>query len=112
MRSKSKLFYPRTHLDSFGLHPQEDGAEHLVEGGLGRGLVDHVLAGQVDVVAGPHGGEQAGLVHLHVLGREDCKQRLKLVFFFLKHVFVQHILLVRPIRIRINKYFTRPDKRI
>lgn len=36
------------------LHAGEDDIEHLCESGLGRGLVDQVTAGQVDVVAGAH----------------------------------------------------------
>lgn len=39
---------------SLTLHPHEDHIEHLCEGGLGRGLVHKVLAGQVDVVACAH----------------------------------------------------------
>lgn len=38
---------------------------------LGRGLVDHVPAGEVDVVAGPHRVEKAGLVDLHMLRGQD-----------------------------------------
>ena len=44
---------------------------------LGRGLVDHVLAGEVDVVAGPHRVEKAGFVHLHMLGGQDGQESLQ-----------------------------------
>lgn len=40
---------------SLDLHPGEDDIEHLGEGGLGRGLIDQVPTGQVDVVACPDG---------------------------------------------------------
>ena len=49
----------------------------LVECGLGRGLVDHVLRGEVDVIASPHGVQEARLVHLHVLRGQDRQQGLK-----------------------------------
>lgn len=42
--------------------------QHLGERGLGRGLVDEVLAGQVDVVTCPHCLEDGPLVDLDMLG--------------------------------------------
>ena len=57
--------------------PNDDYYTPLVECGLGRGLVDHVLRGEVDVVASPHGVQEARLVHLHVLRGQDRQQGLK-----------------------------------
>lgn len=58
------------------LHAREDDVEHLGERSLGRRLVDEVLAGQVDVVAGAHGRQQHLAVHLDVLRRHHGQQRL------------------------------------
>lgn len=56
------------------LHPCKDDVEHLRERGLGRGLVDEVLAGQVDVVTGAHGLQDGALVDFNVL-RGDSRQQ-------------------------------------
>lgn len=58
------------------LHTCKDNIEHLCEGGLGRGLVDQVLAGQVDVVAGPDRLQHRALVNLYVLGGHRRQQGL------------------------------------
>lgn len=58
------------------LHAGEDDIEHLRERGLGRGLVDQVLAGQVDVVAGPDRLQHRALVNLYVLGGHRRQQGL------------------------------------
>ena len=50
-------------------HAREDDIEHLCEGGFGGGLVDEVLAGQVDVVAGPDRLQDRSLVDLTCVGR-------------------------------------------
>lgn len=59
------------------LHAREDDVEHLRESGLGRGLVDEVAAGQVDVVAGPDGEQHRALVDLDVWRRHGRQQRLQ-----------------------------------
>jgi anti-sigma regulatory factor (Ser/Thr protein kinase) len=51
-------------------------ADDLRERGLGRGLVDQVLADQVDVEAGAHGEQQASLVHFAVRRRDHHQQHL------------------------------------
>lgn len=61
---------------SLDLHPWEDNVEHLGEGGLGRGLVDQVPAGQVDVVACPDGLQHRALMYLTGVGGHHCQQRL------------------------------------
>lgn len=58
------------------LHACKDDIEHLRERGLGCGLVDEVLAGQVDVVAGAHGLQDGALVDFYVLGGHGCQQSL------------------------------------
>lgn len=63
--------------DGLVLHAGEDHVEHLCESGLGRGLVDEVTAGQVDVVAGPDGEEHRALVNLYVGGGHRRQQGLR-----------------------------------
>lgn len=58
------------------LHARKDDVEHLRERGLGGGLVDEVLAGQVDVVAGAHGLQDGALVDFYVLGGDGRQQGL------------------------------------
>lgn len=59
------------------LHASEDDVEHLSERGLGRGLVDEVLAGQVDVVTRADGLQDSALVDFYVLGGHCCQQSLE-----------------------------------
>ena len=59
------------------LHACEDDVEHLCECGLGSRLVDEVLAGQVDVVAGAHTQQHRALVDLTRVGRHHRQQRLQ-----------------------------------
>lgn len=59
------------------LHAGEDDVQHLCESGLGRGLVDEVLAGQVDVVTCSHGLQHRALVNLNVLGGHRGQQGLE-----------------------------------
>lgn len=59
------------------LHASKDDVEHLCERGLGRRLVDEVLAGQVDVVAGAHGLQHGAFVDLYVLGGHGRQQSLE-----------------------------------
>jgi len=59
------------------LHAREDDVEHLRERGLGRGLVDEVLAGQVDVVTRADGLQHSTLVDFYVLGSHRCQQSLE-----------------------------------
>lgn len=58
------------------LHACKDDIEHLCERGLGCGLVDEVLAGQVDVVTRADGLQDGALVDFYVLGGHRCQQRL------------------------------------
>lgn len=57
-------------------HACEDDVEHLCERSLGCGLVDEVLAGQVDVVAGTDSLQNSALVDLYVLRGHRCQQSL------------------------------------
>lgn len=50
------------------LHPEEYDIEHLCESGLGCGLVDEVLTGQVDIVTCPHRLQHGALVYLTGVG--------------------------------------------
>lgn len=59
------------------LHACKDDVEHLCECGLGCGLVDEVLAGQVDVVTCADGLQHGALVDLYVLGGHRCQQSLE-----------------------------------
>lgn len=59
------------------LHARKDDVEHLCERGLGRGLVDEVLAGQVDVVTGADGLQHGALVDFYVLGGHRRQQSLE-----------------------------------
>lgn len=59
------------------LHASEDDVEHLCERGLRRRLVDEVLAGQVDVVAGADGLQHGTFVDFYVLGGHGRQQRLQ-----------------------------------
>ena len=59
------------------LHACKDDVEHLRERGLGCGLVDEVLAGQVDVVAGADGLQHGTLVDFYVLRGHGCQQSLQ-----------------------------------
>lgn len=59
------------------LHACKDDVEHLCERGLGCGLVDEVLAGQVDVVTCADGLQHGALVDLYVLGGHRCQQSLE-----------------------------------
>lgn len=57
------------------LHAGKDDVEHLGQGCLGCGLVDEVLAGQVDVVTSADGLQHRALVDFYVLrghGRQQC----------------------------------------
>lgn len=63
--------------DGLVLHAGEDDVEHLREGGLGRGLVDEVAAGQVDVVTGPDGEQHRAFVDLYVRGGDRREQGLE-----------------------------------
>ena len=67
-----------------------DGPTHL-----GRGLVDHVPAGEVDVVAGSHRVEEASLVDLHVLGGQDSQESLQ-------YLELDPLVCVRPTEARAN----------
>lgn len=58
------------------LHAGEYHIQHLREGGFGRGLVDEVLTGQVDVVARSHGLQHRTFMDLYLLGGHGCKQGL------------------------------------
>lgn len=59
------------------LHACEDNVEHLCERGLGCGLIDEVLAGQVDVVTGADGLQNSTLVDFYMLRRHRCQESLK-----------------------------------
>lgn len=59
------------------LHAREDDVEHLCERGLGCGLIDEVLAGQVDVVTGADSLQYSTLVDFYMLRRHRCQQSLK-----------------------------------
>lgn len=59
------------------LHARKDDVEHLRERGFGRGLVDEVLAGQVDVVTRTDGLQHGALVDFYVLGGHRCQQSLE-----------------------------------
>lgn len=59
------------------LHAREDDVEHLRERCLGGGLVDEVLAGQVDVVTRAHGLQHGAFVDLYVLGGHRRQQGLE-----------------------------------
>lgn len=59
------------------LHAGEDDVEHLRERGLGCGLVDEVLARQVDVVTCADGLQDGALVDFYVLGGHCRQQSLK-----------------------------------
>lgn len=61
---------------SLVFHAREDDVEHLRECGFGRGLVDEVAAGQVDVVAGSDGEQNGALVNLDVGRGHSRQQRL------------------------------------
>lgn len=54
------------------LHAGKDDVEHLCERGLGRGLVNEVLAGQVDVVTGADGLQDGALMDFYVLWGDCC----------------------------------------
>lgn len=58
------------------LHAGEYHIQHLREGGFGRGLVDEVLTGQIDVVARSYGLQHRTFVDLYLLGGHGCKQGL------------------------------------
>lgn len=58
------------------LHACKDDVEHLCERGLGCGLVDEVLAGQVDVVTRADGLQDGALMDFYVLGGHCCQQSL------------------------------------
>lgn len=58
------------------LHAGEYHIQHLREGGFGRGLVDEVLTGQIDVVARSHGLQNRTFVDLYVLRGHGCEQGL------------------------------------
>lgn len=58
------------------LHACEDDVQHLRERGLGGGLVNEVLAGQVDVVTRADGLQDGALVDFYVLGGDCCEQSL------------------------------------
>lgn len=66
------------------LHACKDDVEHLCERGLGRGLVDEVLAGQVDVVTRADSLQDGALVDFYVLGGHCCQQGLaeRIKWFF------------------------------
>ena len=53
------------------LHALEEGADDLCQTGLGRRLVDVVLAGQENVVAAADGLEDGPPVDIHVRGGEN-----------------------------------------
>lgn len=57
-------------------HACKDDVEHLCERGLGCGLIDEVLAGQVDVVTRADSLEDGALVDFYVLGGYRCQQSL------------------------------------
>lgn len=59
------------------LHACKDDVEHLCERGLGRGLVDEVLAGQVDVVARADSLKHGALVDFYVLRGHRRQQGLE-----------------------------------
>lgn len=59
------------------LHACEDDVKHLCECGLGRGLVDEVLAGQVDVVTCADSLQDGALVDFYVLRGYRCQQSLE-----------------------------------
>lgn len=54
------------------LHACKDDVEHLCEGGLGCGLVDEILASQVNVVARADGLQDGALMDFYVLGGYCC----------------------------------------
>lgn len=58
------------------LHACKDDVEHLRERGLCCGLVDEVLAGQVDVVTCANGLQDSALVDFYVLRGYRCQQSL------------------------------------
>lgn len=58
------------------LHACKNDVEHLCECGLRRGLVDEVLARQVDVVTGPDGLQHGTFMDFYVLGGHSCQQSL------------------------------------
>ena len=59
------------------LHAVEDDVEHLRERRLSSGLVDEVLARQIDVVAGAHRQQHGALVNLARRRRHNCQQSLR-----------------------------------
>lgn len=56
----------KNYTNRLTLHTGEDDIKHLCESGFGRGLVDQVAAGQVDVVACPYSEKNRSLVDLYV----------------------------------------------
>lgn len=59
------------------LHACKDDVEHLCERGLCCGLVDEVLAGQVDVVTRADGLQDGSLMDFYVLRGYCCQQSLE-----------------------------------
>ncbi len=66
----------QVHTHCLVLHAGEYHIQHLREGGFGRGLVDEVLTGQIDVVTRSHGLQNCTFVDLYVLRGHGCEQGL------------------------------------
>ena len=57
-------------------HAREYNIDHLCKGGFGGDLVVHVPGGEEDVITGADSQQHCALMDTHILGGDDCKQRL------------------------------------